>query len=48
MDYIFEDWKEKMSAFESSVEKDLSEIRQCKADIQEMRRQMHQEITGNY
>ena len=27
MDYIFKDWEKKMSAFESSVEKDLAEIR---------------------
>ena len=31
MDYIFKDWEKKMSAFESSVEKDLAEIRKCKA-----------------
>ena len=36
MDYIFKDWEKKMSAFESSVEKDLAEIRKCK------------EITGSY
>ena len=34
MDYIFDEWKEKLSTFESSVEKDLKEIRQCKAEIQ--------------
>ena len=48
MDYIFKDWEKKMSAFESSVEKDLAEIRKCKADMQDMRRQMHEEITGSY
>ena len=37
-----------MSAFESSVEKDLAEIRKCKADMQDMRRQMHEEMTGSY
>ena len=31
-----------------SVEKDLAEIRKCKADMQDMRRQMHEEITGSY
>ena len=45
MDYIFKDWEKKMSAFESSVEKDLAEIRN---DMQDMRRQMHEEITGSY
>lgn len=48
MDYIFKDWEKKMSAFESSVEKDLAEIRKCKADMQDMRRQMHEEMTGSY
>ncbi len=48
MDYIFKDWEKKMSAFESSVEKDLEEIRKCKADMQDMRRQMHEEMTGSY
>ena len=48
MDYICKDWEKKMSAFESSVEKDLVEIRKCKADMQEMRRQMHEEINGSY
>lgn len=48
MDYIFKDWEKKMSAFESCVEKDLAEIRKCKADMQDMRRQMHEEMTGSY
>ena len=37
MDYIFKDWEEKLSAFESSVEKDLAEIRKCKAEVQQMK-----------
>ena len=37
MDYIFKDWEEKLSAFESSVEKDLAEIRKCKAEMQQMK-----------
>lgn len=48
MDYILKDWEKKMSAFASSVEKDLTEIRKCKADMQEMRRQMQKEVTGTY
>ena len=48
MDYIFKDWEKKMSAFESSVEKDLKEIRKCKADIQQMRNEIQQEKNGNY
>ncbi|MBR0527972.1 MAG: hypothetical protein IJJ98_14980 [Prevotella sp.] len=37
MDYIFKDWEEKLSAFESSVEKDLAEIRKCKAEMQQIK-----------
>ncbi|MBQ6379434.1 MAG: hypothetical protein IJJ56_11675 [Prevotella sp.] len=33
MDYIFKEWEKKLSDFEGSVEKDLSEIRKCKAEI---------------
>ena len=48
MDYIFKDWEKKMSAFESSVEKDLKEIRKCKADMQQMRNEMQREKNGSY
>ena len=48
MDYIIKDWEKKMSAFESSVEKDLKEIRKCKADIQQMRNEIQREKLGNY
>ena len=48
MDYIFKDWEKKMSAFESSVEKDLDEIRKCKADMQQMRNEMQREKNGSY
>ena len=37
MDYIFEEWEKKLSNFESSVEKDLAEIRKCKAEMQQMK-----------
>ena len=37
MDYIFKEWEEKLKAFEGSVEKDLEEVRKCKAEIQQMR-----------
>ena len=40
MDYIFEEWEKRLSAFADSVEKDLAEIRKCKADIQSMRVEM--------
>ena len=34
MDYIFKEWEKKLSDFEGSVEKDLAEIRKCKAEMQ--------------
>ena len=37
MDYIFKEWEEKLKSFEGSVEKDLEEVRKCKAEIQQMR-----------
>ena len=37
MDYIFKEWEKKLSTFASSVEKDLAEIRKCKAEIQQMK-----------
>ena len=33
MNTIFKEWEKKLSDFEGSVEKDLSEIRKCKAEI---------------
>ena len=37
MDYIFKEWEEKLKAFEGNVEKDLAEIRKCKAEIQDLK-----------
>ena len=37
MDYIFKDWEKKLKAMADSVEKDLKEIRKCKADIQQLK-----------
>lgn len=37
MDYIFNEWEKKLTALADSVEKDLKEIRQCKAEMQQMR-----------
>ena len=34
IDFIFKNWQKKLSDFESSVKKDLAEIRKCKAEIQ--------------
>ena len=49
MDYIFKDWADKLKAFEGNVEKDLAEIRKCKAEIQEMKVEMlNQMKMGRY
>ena len=37
MDLIFKDWEEKLKALADSVEKDLKEIRKCKAEIQQLK-----------
>ena len=38
IDFIFKNWQKKLSDFESSVKKDLAEIRKCKAEIQSFSR----------
>lgn len=48
MDYIFKDWQERLSEFESSVKKDLAEIRQCKAELQQMKLEMANEQKGRF
>ena len=49
MDYIFKDWEDKLKAFANSVEKDLAEIRKCKADIQQMKLEVTAEMQkGRY
>ena len=48
MDYIFKDWQDRLSKFENSVKKDLAEIRQCKADIQQMKLEMASEQKGRF
>ena len=37
MDLIFKDWEEKLKALADSVDKDLKEVRKCKADIQQLK-----------
>lgn len=48
MDYIFKDWQDRLSEFESSVKKDLAEIRQCKAELQQMKLEMVNEQKGRF
>ena len=50
MDYqIYQKWKDNMTAFKSSVDKELQEIRKCKAEMQQMRNEMAEMInSGRY
>ena len=49
MDYIFKEWEEKLKAMADSVEKDLKEIRMCKADVQQMKLDVVAEVQkGRY
>ncbi len=49
MDTIFKEWEKKLSTFESSVEKDLAEIRKCKAEMQQIQVDITAEIkSGHY
>ena len=49
MDYIFKDWEQRLTAFANSVEKDLEEIRKCKAEIQQMKLEVTAEVQkGRY
>ena len=44
MDYIFKTWEDKLKAMADSVEKDLEEIRKCKAEIQDLKVEMVAEL----
>ena len=48
MGYIFKDWQDKLLEFESSVKKDLDEIRKCKAEMQQMKLEMASMKKGRY
>ena len=49
MEYKYKEWEENISAFKGSVEKELQEIRQCKAEMQQMRKEMAELInSGRY
>ena len=49
MDYIFSEWEKRLSTYADSVEKDLEEIRKCKADIQKMKLEVTAELQkGRY
>ena len=47
-DYIFKDWEKKLSAFESSVEKDLDEIRKCKQEVQQLKVELTNQMRSGY
>ncbi len=45
-DYVFDDWKKMLETFQSSVEKDLEEIHKQKAEIQQMKADIFNEVQG--
>ncbi|MBO4249760.1 MAG: hypothetical protein J5884_00735 [Paludibacteraceae bacterium] len=49
MEYTFDDWKKALQAFQSSVEKDLAEIRQHKAEVLQIKADIENEYNrGRY
>ena len=49
MDYIFDDWKQILNDFQSSVEKDLAEIHKQKAAVQQMKNEIFDRLDkGQY
>ena len=44
MDYIFNDWKALLDNFQQSVEKDLEEIHQQKAEVQQIKTDIFNKI----
>ena len=49
MGYIFDDWKKTLKDFQDSVEKDLEEIRQHKAEVQQLKAEIMNEMNqGRY
>lgn len=49
MDYIFEDWQKQLAHYADSVEKNLEEIRKCKADIQRLQMEsFNRQVKGNF
>lgn len=49
MDYIFKDWEKTLAAFQSSVEKDLKEIRKQKEEVMQLKAEILNELNrGRY
>ncbi len=49
MNYTFQEWEKRLENYAKNVEKELAEIRKCKADIQKMNIEaVCHEIKGNY
>lgn len=49
MDYIFKEWKEALDKFQDSIEKDLEEVRQQKAEVQRLKIDIINELeSGKY
>ncbi len=47
-DYNFDDWKKMLETFQNCVEKDLEEIHKQKAEIQQMKTDIFNEVEGIY
>ncbi len=45
-DYIIDDWKTMLGEFQDCVQKDLEEIHKQKAEIQQMKAELHKEMEG--
>lgn len=46
MSYIFDDWKEMLETFQDCVDKELAEIRQQKAEVQQLKSEVFNKLGG--
>lgn len=46
--FVFHEWLEKLDNFYNSVQRDLKEIRQCKAEVQQIKRDVYNRINKGY
>lgn len=46
MSYIFDDWKEALEQFQDCVDKELAEIRQQKAEVQQLKSEVFNQLGG--
>ena len=48
MEYNYEEWEERMNAFEDLVQKNLEEMKKCKADLEKLRNVIDMEEVRKY